>query len=48
MQIPLSEGHRATPCLTLRHVKDPKMAWKSSFRLNLPDNILAHGSTLRY
>ena len=29
-------------------VKDPKMAWKSSFRLNLPDNILAHSSTLRY
>ena len=28
--------------------KDPKMTWKSSFRLNLPDNILAHSSTLRY
>ncbi len=38
----------SVPCRTLRHVKDPKMAWKSSFRLNLPDNILAHSSTLRY
>ena len=38
----------SVPCRTLRHVKDPKMAWKSSFRLNLPGNILAHSSTLRY
>ena len=36
------------PCCTLQHVKDPKMAWKSSFRLNLLDNILTHSSTLRY
>ena len=28
----------SVPCRTLRHVKDPKMAWKSSFQLNLPDN----------
>ena len=38
----------SVPCRTLRHVKDPKMAWKSPFRLNLPGNILAHSSTLRY
>ena len=38
----------SVPCRTLRHVKDPKMAWKSSFRLNLPDNIIAHSSIFRY
>ena len=37
----------SVPCRTLRHVKDPKTAWKSSCRLNLPGNILAHSSTLR-
>ena len=38
----------SVPCRTLPHVKDPKMAWKSSFRINLPDSILIYSSTLRY
>ena len=29
----LEEVEPSVPCLTLRHVKDPKMAWNSSFRL---------------
>ena len=35
----------SVPCRTSRHVKDPKMARKSSFRLNLSDNILAREPT---
>ena len=43
-----SEGEvkPSVPCRTLPHVKDLNMAWKSSFGLNLSDNILAHRSTL--
>ena len=38
----------SVPCRNLRHVKDPQMTWKSSFQLNLSDNVLAHSSALLY
>ena len=31
---PFGEVKPSVPCRNLRHVKDPKMAWKSPFRLN--------------